>query len=201
MNQKNKFIVLADGQGSLFAHILKSCQTGHLNGEVLALVSSKLKAPVLEKAQNHQVPSHTLPLSHFASFSDWDKALGSSLTQIATPHTDTCWVVLAGFLKKIGPYTLSLFKNRIINIHPSLLPKHGGEGMYGIHVHKAVIKAGDTNTGISIHYVSEQYDQGPLIAQMEIPVSSTDTPQSLQKKVKTKEPAFYVATLNKVFKP
>ncbi len=219
--QKQKLIVMADGQGTLFAHILKSCQKGQLNAEVLVLLTSQPKAPVLEKARKACVPSQVLPLKKFSSFADWDQALGSQLKKIfqscvgeegganklsasdgpSVPifKQGHFWIVLAGFLKKIGPHTLSLFKGRIINIHPSLLPRHGGQGMYGLHVHRAVLQAGDKKTGISCHLVSEEYDQGPLLAQKEIPVSPEDSPESLQAKVKKQEPAFYVATLNKIF--
>ena len=206
---KKHLIILADGQGTLFSHILASCQKAHLNAKVLALLSSQPKAPVLEKARKALVPTKVLNLSDFSSFVEWDQALLAYLKQVfrsappiqvgGPPLSSEGWVLLAGFLKKIGPWTLTDFKNRIINIHPSLLPRHGGVGMYGLHVHRAVIKAQDKKTGISIHFVSKEYDQGPLLAQKEIPVSRTDTPESLQKKVKKEEPDFYVDTLNKLF--
>ena len=206
---------MADGQGTLFAHILKSCQKGQLNAEVLALITSKPTAPVLQKAKKHKVPAHVLCPKDFSSFSAYDRALSSCLCQIFKKRNKNAkkrtmldkntfppffegWIVLAGFLKKIGPHTLSLFKGRMINIHPSLLPRHGGQGMYGLHVHRAVIQAGDKKTGISVHLVSKEYDQGLLLAQKEISVSPKDSPQSLQAKVKKKEPAFYVATLKKI---
>ena len=245
-----RLIILADGQGTLFTHILKSCQnpTGflksaalevfpsykvhkkhknanqtNLNAEVLALITSNPKAPVIEKAKKAKVPFKILSPKQFASFAKWDQTLCSHLNQIFNQPArrgrkptdkgsrsvlsgEICaqlgskdWVVLAGFLKKIGPQTLSAFNNRIINIHPSLLPRHGGKGMYGLHVHRSIIKAGDKKTGISIHLVSKEYDQGTLLAQKEIPVSPNDTPESLQKKVKKEEGPFYIATLNTIF--
>ena len=239
-----KLIILADGQGTLFTHILKSCQNqtarkpvgfvqgvadkvflsynkglkqknsnkASLNAEVLALITSNPKAPVIEKAKQAQVPFKILSPKQFASWTEWDQALCSHLNQVfnqpakrGRKPTDKVvqlgsnnWIVLAGFLKKIGPQTLSAFNNHIINIHPSLLPRHGGKGMYGLHVHQSIIKAGDKKTGVSIHLVSKEYDQGTLLAQKEIPVSPEDTPESLQKKVKKEEGPFYIATLNKI---
>jgi phosphoribosylglycinamide formyltransferase-1 len=93
------------------------------------------------------------------------------------------FIVLAGFLWKIPPALISAYPSRIINIHPALLPKYGGKGMYGHFVHEAVIAAGDTESGITIHFVDEQYDHGGTIFQATCPVSPSDTPESLAKKI------------------
>jgi phosphoribosylglycinamide formyltransferase-1 len=104
-------------------------------------------------------------------------------------------VITAGYMKKLGPVTLARFKGKIINVHPSLLPRHGGPGMYGLNVHQAVIDAGDHETGISIHWVESDYDSGPVIAQVSIPVASDDTAVSLAEKVIQREHALLVSTL------
>jgi len=92
-------------------------------------------------------------------------------------------VVTAGYMKKIGPWTLNSFAGRIINIHPALLPKYGGQGMYGAAVHEAVLAAGEKNTGASVHHVTAEYDEGPVIEALEVPVLATDTVESLATRV------------------
>ena len=92
-------------------------------------------------------------------------------------------IILAGFLKKIPPSYLSFFKNKIINIHPSLLPKYGGKGMYGSNIHKKVIKNKESESGITIHYVSKEYDAGKIIFQKKIKVDKNDTPKKLEEKI------------------
>ena len=187
-------IVMASGTGTLFINIVQACKNNSLNARVINLVTDNPRAVVIQKAQKEQVPVNIFSLKAFPSFSKWDTALCQHLK---TKKPDL--ILLAGFLKKIGPRVLSHFKNRIINIHPSLLPRHGGDGMYGIHVHRSVLKAGDKKTGVSIHLVSEEYDRGPILAQTEVPVSPNDTPESLQEKVKKTEQVFYVSTLRKIF--
>ena len=185
-------IILASGTGTLFSSIVQACKNHSLNAKVINLITDNAQASVLKKAQSEEVPIKILSVKDFSSFSKWDESLCQYL-QTKKPDL----ILLAGFLKKIGPKVLSHFKNRILNIHPSLLPHHGGPGMYGIHVHRSVLKAGDKKTGISIHLVSAEYDSGPVLAQTEIPVSPEDTPESLQEKVKKVEQVFYVSTLKK----
>ena len=194
-NVKKHLLILASGTGSLFLSIVQACKTGHLKGKVIHLISDNNQAPVLKKAETEKIPVKTLSPKDFSSFTDWDEALCNYLK---TQKPDL--ILLAGFIKKIGPKVLSSFKNRILNIHPSLLPRHGGPGMYGIHVHRSVLKAGDKTTGISIHLVSEEYDTGPILAQTEIPVFPEDNPESLQKKVKKVESSFYISILQQILK-
>jgi phosphoribosylglycinamide formyltransferase-1 len=121
---------------------------------------------------------------------DHDQAIADALTEQAIDL-----VITAGYMKKLGPVTLARFAGKIINVHPSLLPRHGGPGMYGLKVHQAVIDAGDHETGISIHRVESDYDSGPVIAQVRIPVASDDTAVSLAQKVIQREHALLVSTL------
>ena len=188
-------LVLASGQGSLFLNIVQACKAGHLKAEVIGLVSDNKDALVFKKSQVEKVAIKILDPKNFISFSKWDKALYEYLKE-KKPDL----ILLAGFIKKIGREVLFNFKNRILNIHPSLLPRHGGKGMYGIHVHRAVIASGDKKTGISVHLVSEEYDKGLLLAQKEIPVFEEDTAESLQKRVKQEEQTFYVSVLKKIIK-
>ena len=107
--------------------------------------------------------------------------------------------MLAGFLLKIHPEIIRAYPNKIINIHPSLLPKFGGKGMYGDNVHKAVIEAGEKESGITIHFVNEEYDKGEIIAQYKIAVNELDTTETLAKKIHNLEYKYFPKTLEKVF--
>ncbi len=101
-------------------------------------------------------------------------------------------------MKKLGPKTLSYFRGRILNIHPALLPKFGGKGMFGIHVHKAVIASGEKESGVTIHFVDENYDTGMIIAQTRVPVMPDDTPESLAARVLEQEHILYPETLQRI---
>ncbi len=186
-------LILASGQGSLFLSIVQACKVGHLTAEVIGLLSDNNKALALKKARVERIAVKILNPENFISFSKWDEELCNHLKE-KKPD----WILLAGFLKKIGPKVLSAFKNRVLNIHPSLLPDYGGRGMYGIHVHRAVITGKNKKTGISVHLVSEEYDKGSILAQKELLVFEKDTPESLQKRVKEAEQIFYVSVLQKI---
>jgi phosphoribosylglycinamide formyltransferase-1 len=103
-------------------------------------------------------------------------------------------------MKKLGPRTLAAYRNRIVNIHPALLPKFGGQGMYGMNVHKAVIEAGERESGVTIHLVDEEYDHGTILAQTRLPVLPDDTPQTLAQRVLEREHSFLVETLDKIIR-
>lgn len=107
-------------------------------------------------------------------------------------------IVLAGFMKKIGPRVLSAFAGRILNLHPALLPKFGGRGMFGRAVHEAVLAAGEKLTGVTIHLVNENYDEGRIIAQCEVPVEDDDTVETLAARVLAREHTFLVETLQAI---
>ena len=107
-------------------------------------------------------------------------------------------VILAGYMKKIGRHVLAAYPGRILNIHPALLPKYGGQGMYGMHVHEAVIANGDNESGVTIHVVDGQYDRGPILAQKKVAVDATDTAESLSRKVLAVEHQLYVETLGRI---
>ena len=188
-----RLVILASGTGTLFFSIVQACKNNTLKAKVTSLISNNKKSLVLQKAKKEKIPVKVLDPKDFSSFTKWDAHLCSYLK---TQKPDL--ILLAGFVKKIGPKVLTAFKGRILNIHPSLLPRHGGKGMYGINVHRSVLESGDKTTGISIHLVSEEYDTGSLLAQTEISVSTDDDPESLQEKVKKTEAIFYVSVLQKI---
>jgi len=198
---KKYLIIMASGTGTLFSSVVRSCDSGVLKdkAKVISLVSDNDNALVIKKARDNNIPVKIINPKKFPSFEEWDKALLSYL-QKKSPlqNKSPDLILLAGFVKKIGPRVLSSFEKKILNIHPSLLPRHGGSGMYGLHVHRSVLKAGDKKTGISIHWVSAKYDEGPLVAQKEIPISLGETAESLQQKVKKAEQKFYIDVLYKV---
>ena len=109
-------------------------------------------------------------------------------------------IFLAGYLKKLGHTIIETFKNHVYNIHPSLLPKYGGKGMYGINVHTAVLNANETETGITIHRVNDEYDEGDIIAQKRIPILKGDTPETLAARVLGQEHSFIIEILAKILK-
>lgn len=120
------------------------------------------------------------------------------LAKLAEYQTDL--IVLAGFMNKISDALLKAYPGKIINIHPALLPKHGGKGMYGMHVHEAVVAAGDKESGITIHYINENYDEGDIIFQATCPVSPTDTPDEVATKVHALEYAHYPHVIEDLLK-
>jgi phosphoribosylglycinamide formyltransferase-1 len=124
---------------------------------------------------------------------DLDRAVLEALERHGTDL-----VVLAGYMKKLGPATLGRFKGRVLNIHPALLPKFGGPGMYGRRVHEAVLAAGEKESGVSIHIVDADYDTGPVIAQERVPVLPGDTPDSLAARVLEQEHRLLTATLGRI---
>jgi phosphoribosylglycinamide formyltransferase-1 len=107
-------------------------------------------------------------------------------------------IVLAGYMKQVGSNTLLRFRGRLLNTHPAVLPKFGGMGMYGLHVHRAVLAAGEAKTGASVHVVTEEYDAGPVIAQCDVPVEPTDTPETLAERVQARERSLLVEVLGRI---
>ena len=141
---------------------------------VVVVLSNKKEAGIHERATRLSVPSFTFS---FAEFKDG----GAILVKLAEYHVN--FIVLAGFLPLVSPVVIDAYPNRIINIHPALLPKFGGKGMYGAHVHEAIVAAKETQTGITVHYVNERYDEGTVIFQAVCPVLPDDTADDVAAKV------------------
>ncbi len=168
---KKNIVVFASGSGSN-AENLVNCfkDTDH---QVIAIFCNKPDAFVLKRAENLGVPSEVFSFKEF---------LSESFLSRMKPYTPS-FIVLAGFLLKIPSYLVSAYPGRILNIHPALLPKFGGKGMYGEHVHKAVLESGEKFSGITIHLVNEHYDEGAILFQAKCEVEKHDTPESLAAKV------------------
>ena len=164
--------ILASGSGSNAEEIMKYFQDSK-KGKVILIGSNKKEAYVLERAKKFDVPTFIFNKTQLEE---------GMVTQILK-DAKVDLVVLAGFLLKIPENLLEVYPNEIINIHPALLPKYGGKGMYGMKVHEAVKGARDTETGITIHLVNEQYDEGKIIFQAAVQLDPEDNPDTIAKKV------------------
>lgn len=171
-------MVLASGSGTNFQAILDAIHDGSLHASVAALVTNNPSAGAIGRAEKHDIPVHILPNEKQMA----DDRLFDLLQTI-----DPDLIVLAGYLRMIPDRLTDRFDKRIINIHPSLLPKYGGKGFYGLRVHEAVLQAGETESGCTVHYVNEEYDAGDIVAQARVPVADDDTPETLAKKVLRQE--------------
>ncbi|MEP0711847.1 phosphoribosylglycinamide formyltransferase [Algoriphagus sp.] len=167
-----RLAILASGSGSNADKIMAHFQQSE-KAKIALVASNKADAFVLERAKKFEVPTYT--------FSRKDMEAGVLLEKLKAENID--WVILAGFLLKIPVALTRAFPDRMVNIHPALLPKYGGKGMYGSHVHEAVKAAGETETGITIHLVNENYDEGKIVFQASTPLTSEDTPDSIAEKV------------------
>lgn len=193
MADKLRLGVLASGGGSNLQAIIDASQTGRLTAIPCVVISNNSGAFALTRAQNAGIPTFHLSTKTHPDPNELDTAMLQVLLDYAVDL-----VVLAGYMKRLGPKTLRHYKGRIINIHPALLPKHGGYGMYGRHVHESVLASGDTVTGVTIHLVEEEYDTGPILAQREVPVHPDDTVETLTERVLQQEHTLYVETLQKI---
>lgn len=169
---KKKIAIFASGNGTNCENIIQYFKN-HGSAEVSLVVCNKKDAFVLQRAEQHGVPSVVITKRQFEEEQEHvlESVAGADL------------IVLAGFLLRIPDYLIEKFPNRIINIHPSLLPKFGGKGMWGHHVHQAVKDAGETETGITIHYVSSEIDKGGHIAQFKVALQESDSVEDIEKKV------------------
>ncbi len=165
--------VLASGRGSNLQALLESLEGKDAPGAVALVVSNRDDAGALELARTRGIPAATIAR---------DGSDAAALTGLLRSR-DISLVVLAGYLKRVPDQVVSLWRGRVLNIHPALLPAFGGPGMYGRRVHEAVLQSGARLTGATVHVVDEQYDHGPIIAQWPVPVRQGDTPESLAARV------------------
>jgi phosphoribosylglycinamide formyltransferase-1 len=182
---------LASNNGSSMRAIVLAIEAGALEGQAVLAVSNRKQAPALEFAQAHGLETLVIP-----TLSDPKGADVRLAEALAAQGADL--VILSGYLRRLGPATLSAFAGRVLNIHPALLPRFGGEGMYGRRVHAAVIASGETVSGASVHVVDGDYDHGPVLARTEVPVLADDTPESLEARVVAAEPGLFVETLRRI---
>jgi phosphoribosylglycinamide formyltransferase-1 len=182
--------VFASGSGTNTEKIIEQFKN-HEEICISLIVCNKPDAYVLTRAENHQIPRYLISKDSFSN----EEATLSALKN----HSIDC-IVLAGFLWLIPAYLVKAYPYRILNIHPALLPKYGGKGMYGMHVHRAVVENKEKESGISIHYVNEKYDEGQVIAQFSCQVDPADTAEMLAKKIHELEHAHFPGVIEKVAK-
>lgn len=185
--------LLASHRGTNVESIVNACASGRLAAIPAVIISNNREAPVLEFARARGIPAEWIG---GAAYDDPARRDSAICQELVDHQVDL--VLLLGYLRQLGPITLARFRDRILNTHPALLPKHGGHGQYGLHVHETVLAAGDRETGISIHVVDAEYDHGPVIAQCTVPVLDNDTPASLQARVLVREREFLVETLQAI---
>jgi phosphoribosylglycinamide formyltransferase-1 len=179
--KKRKIAIFASGNGTNAGQLIKHFKS-HPHIQVALIVSNSSKAGVLKVAKDNNVPVSVVNKSLLAN--------NGFMTALLNLY-DIDFIVLAGFLLLMPPFLVKLFDQKMINIHPALLPKHGGKGMFGSNVHQSVINDGDTESGISIHYVNEMYDRGKIIFQAKCKVDRRDNAEKLAKKVQELEHKYY----------
>jgi len=182
---------LASNRGSSLRAIVEAIDNGRLSAEPRLVVSNNKAAGALTFARERSIPWRWIPTVRHPQAADMRLA-----EALAGANVDL--VVLSGYLRKLGPATLSAYAGRILNIHPALLPRHGGPRMYGRRVHQSVLDAGDAETGASVHLVDELYDHGRVIAQANIAIGPGDTVERIEQRVMDAEPILFIETLRRI---
>lgn len=185
--------VLSSHQGTTLQAVLDASKSGILPARVAVVISNNHESGALGRAREAGVPTR-----HYSTRTHPDaEALDRAIRDELSAH-DVDLVLLAGYMKKLGPETLSSYRGRVINTHPALLPKFGGQGMFGLAVHRAVLAARETKSGATVHLVEAEYDSGRILAQREVPVLPGDSPESLAARVQAAERAQLVETLKEL---
>ncbi|MBI4657101.1 MAG: bifunctional phosphoribosylaminoimidazolecarboxamide formyltransferase/IMP cyclohydrolase [Elusimicrobia bacterium] len=178
--------VFVSGEGTNLQALIDAVKTGQIRGKIGLVVSSKKDAGALKRAEKESIPNFVVSAKDFETPEKHDEYL----VQLCEKHK-TDLVCLAGYMLKLGHQMLKTYHNRIMNIHPALLPCFGGKGMYGIKVHETVIKSGVKLSGCTVHFVDEEYDSGPIILQHTVCVFQDDTPETLAKRISPQEHILY----------
>lgn len=188
-----RIAVFASHGGSNLQSLIDACAGGRIGGRLVLVVSNNRRAFALERAKNAGIETLVISDRHFDTAGEYGRTL---LEQLQSRGVEL--ICLAGYMKMIPHELFAAYRNKIINVHPALLPKFGGQGMYGIHVHEAVIEARETESGATIHIVDEDYDHGRVIAQQRVAVLPGDTPETLQARVLKVEHQLYPETVAKI---
>ena len=191
-NKKTRIAVFVSGSGSNLQSIIDNIENGTLNCEISYVIADRVCFG-LERAEKHGIKSIMLDKKLFGN------KLSDEISAILENDIEkTDYIVLAGYLSILSESFINKWTRKIINIHPSLLPKFGGKGMYGMNVHRAVIEAKETESGCTIHFVDTGVDTGEIILQIKVPVLSDDTPEILQKRVLEKEHILLIEGIKKL---
>ncbi|MBP4137367.1 phosphoribosylglycinamide formyltransferase [Flavobacterium geliluteum] len=182
-----KIVVFASGSGTNAENIIQYFKKNKI-AKVVSVFTNNAAAKVIERAKNHQVPTEIFSKNELL-----DRNVLQKIQKIAPDL-----IVLAGFLLKFPDNIIEKYPNKIINIHPALLPNYGGKGMYGMHIHRAVVDNKEKETGISIHFVNEHYDEGAIIFQKSVALESTDTAETVAEKIHELEQKYFPEIISRL---
>lgn len=191
--RKANLAVFISGGGTGLQSIIDASRRGDLSAEVAWVVSSSAKAYGLQRAAKAAIESFVFRPKEYHSPEEAEADLLKKLKE-----RDIDYIALAGYLKLLPAKVVAAYPRRIVNIHPGLLPKYGGKGMFGHHVHEAVLEAGEKESGATVHLADEIYDHGRILEQVKVPVLKGDTPESLAQRVLLEEHKLYPAVLEKL---
>lgn len=183
--KRSKIAVFVSGNGTNMKAIHNSCYKGKINADISVVVSDKPECNAVKYAKSNNIPVIEYPSASINKNELIEKLIGPG------NETRSDYVVLAGYMKLVPKELVRIYDRMMINIHPSLLPKYGGKGYYGDKIHKAVIENGDRFSGVTVHFVNDEYDKGQIIAQEEVIVYMTDTYKELSQRVQEKEHEVY----------
>jgi len=181
--------VLASGGGTNLQAIMDACGRGEIDGDVVVVISDKPDAYALERARKKGIPAVVIPPKGLKR-DEHEKLVHEALSKERAEL-----VVLAGYMRILTPWLIEKYEGRMMNIHPALLPSFGGSGMYGEHVHKAVLDHGCKASGCTVHFVATDVDGGPIILQEPVPVQEGDTPESLANRIHPVEHRLYIKAI------
>ena len=185
----------ASGNGSTFQQLVDAIRLEALPAEPALMLCSNAGAHAMERARNLNIKSVVISRKEYLNTSDHAEALLSALSEFLID-----FICLCGYMELVPPQVVAAYRHRIVNIHPALLPAFGGKGMYGHRVHEAVLAYGARISGATVHFVDEEYDHGPILAQQAVIVLPDDTPDTLATRVQNVEKALYVGALRIITK-
>lgn len=188
-----KISFLASHGGSAAKYIIQAVRARGLEAEIGTVITNNRGSEIYKWCESNNIDVRHISAKTHPDEKDMDSEIHRALVSSGTDI-----VVLSGYMKKIGPLTLSEYSNSILNIHPSLLPAHGGKGMYGDRVHESVIKAGDLLSGATVQCINEEYDEGPVILQRVVNLSPSETVETLKSKVQAIEGSLYLSAIKQV---
>lgn len=191
-SDKVRVAIFGSGRGSTTRALLDYALHHSTSYYIVSIISDRRHAGILEIAREYGIAGESILPNEYSTYVEYVCAILSMLKQ---KQIDV--VVLAGYLRQVPPDVVAAYAGRMLNIHPALLPKFGGKGMYGLHVHRAVLAAGERCSGATVHIVTEEYDAGPIIEQIRVPVFPNDTPEMLMARVQAIERSFYPRVLDR----
>lgn len=182
-----KIAVFASGKGSNLNAIINAINNGMIpNTQIVCVISNNSDSGALQIGKNFGISSYHISRKQFIS----DDKYNTAIMKVLESH-NTNFIVLAGYMKLLDTSIVQRYRNRILNIHPALLPKYGGKGMYGRYVHEKVLACGEKYSGVTVHIVDEEYDHGPIVLQVQVEISEKETPESLERKIQNLEHKIY----------